>query len=112
MLARWLQRTEKRGGRGDPLDRHHEALLCDRVRSVRRQLLGIALLLERSTEPDPRAVAELHALLSDGYESPSATQPSTSPNYARCCITAQHSSQRAAAANWRVGRAQDAHHAP
>jgi hypothetical protein len=70
MLARWRQHTAKRGGRGDPLDRGHEALQCDRVRSVRRQLRDIALLLERSTDPDPRAVAELHRLSSDACESP------------------------------------------
>jgi hypothetical protein len=70
MLARWLRRTAKRAARGDPLDRRSEALLCDRVRSVREQLLDIARLLERSTDPAPRAVAELHKLLRDGCESP------------------------------------------
>jgi hypothetical protein len=70
MLARWLRRTAKRAARRDPLDRRREALLCDRVRSVRDQLLAIASLLEHSTDPDPRPVAELHKLLRDGCESP------------------------------------------
>jgi len=70
MLARWLRRTAKRAARTDPLDRHHEALLCDRVRSVSGELIEIAWLLECSTDPDPRPMAELHKLLQDGCESP------------------------------------------
>ena len=70
MLARWLRRTAKRAARTDPLHRHHEVLLCDRVRRVRDQLLDIAWLLEHSTDPDPRPVSELHKLLKDGCESP------------------------------------------
>jgi hypothetical protein len=70
MLARWLRRTAKRAAVGGPLDPRHEALQCDRVRSVREQLLDIAWLLERSNDPDPRPVAELHTLLKDGCESP------------------------------------------
>jgi hypothetical protein len=70
MLARWLRRTAKRAARADPLDRRREALPCDRVRSVSGQLLEIASLLERSTDPDPRPAAELHKLLKDGCESP------------------------------------------
>lgn len=70
MLARWLRRTAKRAARTDPLDRNHEALLCDRVRSVSGELIEIAWLLECSTDPDPRPMAELHKLLQDGCESP------------------------------------------
>jgi hypothetical protein len=69
-LVRWLRRTAKRAARTDPVDRRRETLLCDRVSSVRERLLDIAWLLERGTDPDPRSVAELHKLLSDGCESP------------------------------------------
>jgi hypothetical protein len=37
---------------------------------VSGQLLEIASLLERSTDPDPRPAAELHKPLKDGSESP------------------------------------------
>jgi hypothetical protein len=70
VLARWLRRTAKRAARTNPLAERREALLCDRVRRVREQLLDIAWLLERATDPDPRYVAELHNLLRDGCESP------------------------------------------
>jgi hypothetical protein len=70
MLARWLRRTAKRAASVDPVDQRREALLCDRVRRVREQLLDIAWLLERMGDPDPRPVAELHKHLRDGCESP------------------------------------------
>lgn len=70
MLARWLRRTAKRATRTDALEGRREPLLCHRVRNVSGQLLEIAWLLERSTDPDPRPVAELHTLLKDGCESP------------------------------------------
>lgn len=98
MLARWLRRTAKHAARADPLNWRREALLCDRVESVRDRLLEIAWLLENSTDPDPGAVAELHKLLKDGCESPSTTATSTSPNHPRRCITSAQRSRPASTA--------------
>ncbi len=50
--------------------RRFEVLLPDRVDSVRADLLEIAALLERASEPDPGCVTALHRLLTDGCESP------------------------------------------
>jgi hypothetical protein len=70
MLARWLRRTVNRAVDPHPVRRRRELLLSDRVAAVRGELLKIAGLLERAKDPDPRCVAELHGLLSDGCESP------------------------------------------
>lgn len=50
--------------------RRHDLLLHDRVTAVRTDLLEIAVMLERSDDPDPGCVAALHDLVSDGCESP------------------------------------------
>jgi hypothetical protein len=47
-----------------------EPLLFDRVEMVRDRLLNIADVLETSPLPDPRALAMLEWLLSDGCTSP------------------------------------------
>lgn len=70
MLARWVRRTANRAVDPHPVSRRHELLLCDRVAAARGELLEIAGLLEHAVDPDPRCVAELHRLLSDGCESP------------------------------------------
>lgn len=70
MLARWVRRTANRGDGRDPVYRGSEALLRYRVAAVRTDLLAIAYLLERVEDPDPRCLAEIHALLSDGCGSP------------------------------------------
>jgi hypothetical protein len=70
VLVRWLRRTANHRPAHDPTRRRGELLLCDRVAVVRSELLEIADLLERTDDPDPACVAELHGLLSDGCESP------------------------------------------
>jgi hypothetical protein len=70
MLARWLRRTANRAVDPHPVSRRRELLLSDRGAAVRGELLDIAGMLERAKDPDPRCVAELHRLLSDGCESP------------------------------------------
>jgi hypothetical protein len=70
VLARWLRRTANRKFGRDPISRRRELLLCDRVAAVRTDLLELAVVLERQEDPDPRCVAELRKLLSDGCESP------------------------------------------
>lgn len=65
-LRRLANRESSRGA----TRRRFEVLLHDRVALVRADLLEIAELLERTADPDPRGVAELHRLLTDGCESP------------------------------------------
>jgi hypothetical protein len=50
--------------------RRHELILLSRAALVRTELLEIAALLRRSTEPDPECIAELHRLLTCGCDSP------------------------------------------
>ena len=70
ILTRWLRRTANHAVGPHPVSRPRELLLSDRVAAVRGELLEIAGMLERAKDPDPRSVAELHKLLSDGCESP------------------------------------------
>jgi hypothetical protein len=71
ILTRWLRRTANHAVDPHPVSRPRELLLSDRVAAVRGELLEIAGMLERAKDPaDPRSVAELHKLLSDGCESP------------------------------------------
>jgi hypothetical protein len=51
-------------------NRRFEILLRDRAVAVRVDLLELADLLERSDDPDPRCVADLEKLVSDGCGSP------------------------------------------
>jgi hypothetical protein len=45
-------------------------LLCDRIATVRADLIEIAALLDATEYPDCASIAALHALLSNGCESP------------------------------------------
>jgi hypothetical protein len=45
-------------------------LLHYRAAAVRTELLEIAATLERSDNPDPACIAELHDLLANGCDSP------------------------------------------
>jgi hypothetical protein len=70
MLTRRLRRTANRAVDAHPVSRRRELLLSDRVAAVRGELLEIAGLLERAKDTDPRSVADLYKLLSDGCDSP------------------------------------------
>jgi hypothetical protein len=70
VIVQWLRRTANRAGETDPMVRRREPLLHYRVAAVRTDLLEIAATLERSHDPDPACVAELHDLLANGCDSP------------------------------------------
>lgn len=63
---RSIARRANRGGRA----RHYEVLLCGRAVAVRWDLLEIAAMLERVSDPPPDALLRLRWLLSDGCTSP------------------------------------------
>jgi hypothetical protein len=65
-----LRRTANHRPSRDPARRRFEVLLGERVQLVRSDLLEIAALLERASDPDPECVRTLHRLLTDGCESP------------------------------------------
>jgi hypothetical protein len=50
--------------------RHDELLLIARAAAVRSELLEVAALVRWSPHPDPDCLAELHALLTNGCDSP------------------------------------------
>lgn len=50
--------------------RRYEVLLCERVASVRSQLLAMAATLERVSNPEPETLERLRWLLTDGCTSP------------------------------------------
>jgi hypothetical protein len=50
--------------------RPYEVLLLRRAAAVRRELLEISALVRISSGPDPGCLAELHALLTSGTDSP------------------------------------------
>jgi hypothetical protein len=70
LIVQWLRSTANRAGEPAPLVRRRQALLHYRVAAVRTDLLEIAAMLERSDQPDPACVAELHRLLANGCDSP------------------------------------------
>jgi hypothetical protein len=70
MLAKWLRRTANRKYDLHPVCHRRELLLCDRIASVRSDLLEIAAMLESTHDPEPMCVATLRNLLSNGCESP------------------------------------------
>jgi hypothetical protein len=70
VIVQWLRRTANRAGEPDPMVRRREGLLQYRVAAVRTDLLEIAATLERSDDPDPACVAELHDLLANSCDSP------------------------------------------
>jgi hypothetical protein len=69
-LARWLRRTANATERPHALSRTPEPLLRYRAAAVRSDLLEIAAIVEHTTNPDPRCVAELRDLLANGCDSP------------------------------------------
>jgi transposase len=69
-LARSLRKLANRPRPREAARRRFEVLLEDRLALVRADLLEIAALLERSSEPDPWCMTALHRLLTDGCESP------------------------------------------
>jgi len=69
-LVRALRELARRSSPGDAPRRRFEVLLYERVALVRDELLEIAVLLERETQPDPGCVVALHRLLTDGCASP------------------------------------------
>jgi hypothetical protein len=69
VLARWLRRTANRPP-PDPIARCREPLLHHRAAAVRSELLEIATMLERTPDPDPAIIAQLHNLLANGCDSP------------------------------------------
>jgi hypothetical protein len=68
--AQWLRSTANRADDPDPFRRRREALLHYRAAAVRTDLLELAAELERTHEPDPACMAELHDLLANGCDSP------------------------------------------
>jgi hypothetical protein len=50
--------------------RRHELLLVSRAAAVRPELLEVAALVRWAPDPDPECIAELHALLRSGCDSP------------------------------------------
>jgi hypothetical protein len=65
-----LRRLANRRPPRDGACRRFEVLLDDRLALVRADLLEIASLLERASQPDPWCLTTLHRLLTDGCESP------------------------------------------
>ena len=75
--------------------RRVEVLLHDRVPPVRGDLLEIAALLERASQPDPECVTALNRALTDGCERP-LYNPDVHPSEFRA--TLYHVRSRLAAA--------------
>jgi hypothetical protein len=69
-LVASLRNLANRTPRRNATRHRFEVVLNDRLPGVRTDLLEIAALLEHAPEPEPRCVAELHRLLTDGCESP------------------------------------------
>jgi hypothetical protein len=69
-LVSSLRRLAHRRTSRDVARQRFEVLLDDRVQLVRDDLLEVAALLERASDPDPKCVRALHRLLTDGCESP------------------------------------------
>ena len=70
VLVKWLRRTANHTDPAHPIARRRQTLLHHRVGAVRGELLEIAAVLERTQDPNPTSLTELHQLLANGCDSP------------------------------------------
>lgn len=88
-LVSSLRRLANRRAPRDATRRRFEVLLDDRVQLVRDDLLEIAALLERASDPDVGCVTALQRLLTDGCESP-LYNPAIHPSELRATLYYLH----------------------
>jgi hypothetical protein len=87
-LARELRKTAALTEPPSRLDRLTVPVLLDRVAAAQREMLDLAAALERSSDPNPEAVAIVRELLRDGCSpiynpNVAATEPTTALGTAR-----------------------------
>jgi hypothetical protein len=70
VLVKWLRRTANHTDPPHPIARRRQTLLSHRAGAVRSELLQIAAALERTHDPNPTTLTELHQLLANGCDSP------------------------------------------
>jgi hypothetical protein len=106
VLAKWLRRTANHAIDPDPIRRRYDVLLHYRAAAVRTDLLEIAALLERATDPNPDCVTALHDLLAHNGNSPlydpkiSFSELEAALDYVRSGLGRSHSASEPGGRSW------------